>query len=353
MKNLEEQRVCVKFCFKLGKTFTETFLMLQRAYGDDCLSRTQCHGWYQRFKSGRTSTKDDPKSGRPSTSTDDYHIEKVRAVIRGNRHLTVREVSEEVGICKSSCHMILKEKLMMHLFAAKFMPHLLTDEQKRYRVKISQELINCTNVNKNFLKNLITGDESWIHSYDVETNKQSMQWMGTSSPRPKKARQTITNVKVMLIVFFDWNGIVHYEFVPRDQTINKDFYLEVLKRLINAVQMKRPEAWKNKTWMLHHDNAPAHTSIPIRELLTKHETTLVPKPPYSPDLTPADFFLFPKLKSTLKGCHFQTVEEIEECVQINLNLIPQIDFQNAFQNLKKRWEQCIDNGGDYFEGDKL
>jgi transposase len=76
--------------------------MLQQAYEKDCLSRTQCYEWYQRFKLGRTSIEDDPKSGRPSTSTDDDHVETVRAVIRENRSLTVREVAEEVGICKSS-----------------------------------------------------------------------------------------------------------------------------------------------------------------------------------------------------------------------------------------------------------
>jgi len=76
--------------------------MLQRAYGEDCVSRTQCHEWHQRFKSGRTSIEDDPKCGRPSTSMDDDHDEKVLAVMRQNRRLIVREVAEEVGICKVS-----------------------------------------------------------------------------------------------------------------------------------------------------------------------------------------------------------------------------------------------------------
>ena len=67
--------------------------MLQQACVEDCLSRTQCYEWYKRFKSGRTSIEDDPKSGRPSSSTGDDHIEKVRSVIRENRRLTVREVS--------------------------------------------------------------------------------------------------------------------------------------------------------------------------------------------------------------------------------------------------------------------
>jgi len=72
--------------------------MLQQAYGEDCLCRAQCHEWYQRFKSGRTSIEYDHKSGRPSTSMNDDHVEKVLAAIRQNRRLNVREISEEAGI---------------------------------------------------------------------------------------------------------------------------------------------------------------------------------------------------------------------------------------------------------------
>jgi len=160
--------------------------MLQQAYGEDCLSRTQCYEWYQRFKSDRTSIEDDHKSGRPSSSTGDDHIEKVRSVILENRRLTIREVSEEVGISKSSCHTILTEKLKMHRVAAKFVPRLLRDEQKQNRVTVSQELLDRSNTDENFLKNVITGDETWVYGYDVETKVQSSQWVGKSSPRPKK-----------------------------------------------------------------------------------------------------------------------------------------------------------------------
>ena len=119
-------------------------------------------------------------------------------------------------------------------------------------------------------------------------------------------------MKLMLIVFFYWKGIVHCEFVPRGETVNKEFYLNVLKRLREVVRRKRPGAWTNNTWLLHHDNAPAHASFLIREFLTNHETTVVPQPHYSPDLAPSDFFFFPKFKSSLKGRRFQKVEEIEE-----------------------------------------
>jgi hypothetical protein len=84
MSTLTKQCMCVKFCFKLGKTFTETFEMLQKVFGDETTSRTRTYEWYRRFKDSQTSTEDDPHSGRPSTSTDNDSIERVQAVIRSN-----------------------------------------------------------------------------------------------------------------------------------------------------------------------------------------------------------------------------------------------------------------------------
>ena len=105
--------------------------------------------------------------------------------------------------------------------------------------------------------------------------------------------------------------------------------------------------------MLHHDNAPAHASLLIHEFLTKHEMTVVPQPPLSPDLAPADFFLFPKLKYSLKGRQFQMVEETEENSIRDLHTILQNMFQDGFQNWKRHWARCIKSGGEYLEGDKF
>jgi hypothetical protein len=112
-------------------------------------------------------------------------------------------------------------------------PRLLTEEQKANRVTVSQELFDCPNAYKNFLKNVLTGDETWMYGYDIETKDQSLQWVGKSSLRPKKARQSRSNVKV-IDHFVYLKGIVHHEFVPRGQTVNGQFYLEVMKRLREA-----------------------------------------------------------------------------------------------------------------------
>ena len=79
--------------------------------------------------------------------------------------------------------------------------------------------------------------------------------------------------------------------------------------------------------------------------------TVVPHPPYSPDLAPCDFFLFPKLKLRMKGRRFDTIEEIQEESQRVLDTIPKRDFQGCFQAWQKRWDRCIRAKGEYFEGD--
>jgi len=103
--------------------------------------------------------------------------------------------------------------------------------------------------------------------------------------------------------------------------------------------------------MLHHDNAPAHASLLIRSYLAKHQTSAVPHPPYSLDLAPADVFLFPKLKTTLKGRRFRTIEQIRENAIRELRTTTESALQEAFQQWKKRWERCIACSGDYCEGD--
>jgi len=115
------------------------------------------------------SIDEDPQSGRPSTSTDDVHIDGVRDLILQNRRLTIREIAEYVGISFGSCQAILTEKLNLHRVATKFVHHVLTEDQKANRVNISQELLDRVSVDENFLKTIIIGNETWVYGYDIET----------------------------------------------------------------------------------------------------------------------------------------------------------------------------------------
>ena len=125
-----------------------------------------------------------------------------------------------------------------------------------------------------------------------------------------------------------------------------------MQSLREAVMKKRPDAWLENRWMLQHDKAPSHSSFLVRDFFAKYATTVLPQPPYSPDLAPAELFLFPKLKSTLKGRRFESIEAIKTNSLAHLRSIPKTAFQENFRTLKKRWQRCIQSRGEYFEGDK-
>jgi len=144
-----------------------------------------------------------------------------------------------------------------------------------------------------FLGNVITGDETWVCGYDPETRVQSSQWKSPSSPRAKKARQSKSNIKVMIILFLALHAIVRDEFVPRNTTVNSECYKGLSDRLRNDVRIKRPEKWANG-FILPHGNAPCHPSLLVRQFLSNKNITACPHSPYSPDLAPCDFWLFPK-----------------------------------------------------------
>ena len=133
----------------------------------------------------------------------------------------------------------------MRRVAAKFIPRLLTEDQRNSRLTVCQDLKRELENDPNFLSRVITGDESWCYGYDPESKQASSQWKTPASPWPKKIRQVRSNVKTMLICFFDIQGIVHREFVPRGQTVNQEFYLGVLKRLRDRVRRTRPELWRS------------------------------------------------------------------------------------------------------------
>ena len=158
---------------------------------------------------------------------------------------------------------IVEEDLGMRKFSTKTVSRILTHGQKQRRLHISSDLLR----NAEMFDRGITGDETWCFQYDAETKRQSLQWKTQNSPRPQKeARMSRSQVKTMLVCFFDHKETVHYEFIAQGQTVNPQCYLEVLTWLRESVQRKRPGLWPDK-WILHQDNAPAHDALRFSEFL--------------------------------------------------------------------------------------
>ncbi|KAG5322109.1 SETMR methyltransferase, partial [Acromyrmex heyeri] len=153
-----EQRAVIKFNAKLGKSASETFRLMQQVYGSQCLGRTAVFEWHKRFLEGREILEDDKKSGRPILVRTPEMIEKVRDFVANDRNASLKMMEEALNISRETIRTILHEDI-------------------------------------NFLKSIVTGDETWCFQYD-----------------PSK-------IKTMLITFFDSKGIIHKEFVPTGQLL--------------------------------------------------------------------------------------------------------------------------------------
>ena len=120
----------------------------------------------------------------------------------------------------------------------------------------------------------------------------------------RRKQESKSEVKVMLITFFNVRGIIHSEFLPQGQTINLQVYKEILQLLLRSVREKRRELWQDKSRLLHHDRAPAHNALSIRQFLAEKNIAILEKPPYSPDLALCDLFYFPQAHGDYQGDQF-------------------------------------------------
>ncbi len=196
------------------------------------------------------------------------------------------------------------------------------------------------------------GDKSWVFEYDPKMKRQSMEWKEKGKARTKWVRMSKSKVKVMVIFFFDWQGIILQDFVPPWQTANAAYYIEVLKNLRPRILWKRPELWAENNWVLHHDNVPTHSALAMRLFLGKHVTTVInPPPPFARSCT---LWLFPILQNerTLKRDSFwwNRAEDIKEnCSQV-FKTIPKEAYERYFKRWKSRMEKCIVARGSTLKG---
>ena len=133
-----------------------------------------------------------------------------------------------------------------------------------------------------------------------------------------------------MIPFFDSTEMIYTHWVPTGQTVNKEYYVEVLREFTKRFRRKRPELFKSGQWHFHQDNALVHNSILVTDYLTMMGIKTVCHPPYSPDLAPCDFCLFPKVNEKLRGCRYETIEEMKEAVTKIIDTLLQEDFYGAF-----------------------
>jgi len=149
-----EQGLVIKFCFKAGKSATETLQMVNAAYGDQALSCSDVFRWYGWFHDGREDIEEDPRSGRPTECRNDNNVEKISQLLLQNHHLSLRMLAYEVNIGKDTVRKIVVEDLRKRKICSRFIPHFLTPEQKDWRTAACRDLIATADSDPNSLRRL-------------------------------------------------------------------------------------------------------------------------------------------------------------------------------------------------------
>ena len=201
--------------------------MLEKAQMKPTVCRALVYKWHRRFSEGRTSIEDDSGRGR-KRKINGKLISAVSDVMEKDRRQTVAEVATQVGVSVGTIHTVLTEHLDMRRVSARWIPRLLSADDKSRRIQLSRSFLGrYEREGEEFLNRIITTDETWLYHYDPETKQQSSAWKHTSSPPPLKAKVRQSSRKNMFIFFMDAAGMLLIHAVPDGQTVNAAYYSKV------------------------------------------------------------------------------------------------------------------------------
>lgn len=348
MSNIEFRAV-IKFLTKQGKSVENILIEMGAVYGESCPGKTMVYKWNSLFKQGKESLEDDERPGRPNDVTTHEMVMKVEIAIMENGRLKLMELAKMFNISETTVYKIMHDHLNMSKISARWVPRMLSPLQKQYRVECCKEFLTlCGTDSIDIINRIVTGDETWVHFYDPESKQESMQWHTKGGPAPKKFKVVPSAGKVMATVFWDSEGILLIDYKSKGTTITGTYYADILHRLKEEIKSKR-RGKLTKGVLLLHDNAPVHKAKIAVSAMTSCSFEEIVHPPYSPDLAPSDYFLFPNLKKELRGRHFDSDKSLQAAVNEHFTGKDKNYFFDGIEKLIERCKKCIDVRGDYIE----
>ena len=265
------------YYFKKGKNATETQKKICAAYGEGAVTDWTCQKWFAKFRAGDLSLDHAPRSGRPVEVDSD----QIETLIENNQCYTTREIANILKISKSSIENHLHQLGYVNSFDV-WVLHKLSDKNLLNHISACDSLLK-RNENVLFFKQIVTGDEKWTLYNNV---KRKRSWGKWNDPPPTTPKAGFHPKKVMLCIWWDWNGILYYELLLENQMINSNKYCSQLDQLKAALDEKHPELVNRKCIIFHQDNARSHVSLMTRQKLLQLGCEVLIHPPYSPDIAP-------------------------------------------------------------------
>lgn len=348
MANLEI-RVVIKLLFGEGKKAADIKVHLDERYPGLSPSLNTIYFWIRQIKMGRIDLHNQVPGGQEITVRTPEMIAKVKEIVLQDRRLKLREIEALVYASSTTIYKILHDDLGMRKVSARWVPKLLNDAQKKFRVDCARSFIKrCGDDPDSIYQQIVTGDETMVLYFDPESKTESMEWRCPNEPRPIKAKVQQSRRKIMATVFWDLQGILMVDFKEEGTTVNARYYATLMERLREAIKEKRRGNLKRGVLLLH-DNAPVHTARVAKAAISKCGFEEIPHPPYSPDMAPSDYHLFRDLKKDLRGRKFDTEEDLHEAVWTFFNSKSSEYYYKGIEALYSRCKKCIEIRGYYIE----
>ncbi len=332
-----------------GKTVAKAHSELLRLHGGHTLSVSMVRRWFKKFAAGLPdiSVK---KTGELLTKLTPAKLAEIRALLDEDNTMCIHVIARRIGLSLQTVHHALRNKMKLKKHPAKYVPHALTDQQRQRRVTMARDLQMRFTRAPTLQDRVVTGDKSWFWCYEPEMKRSTSAWLCSNECQPQKTSKDHHVRKVMLIIFWNAQGVIHREFVPDGHGVDRHVYLRTMKELREKLRRHCPDLWRTQNFWLHHDSALTHRADIVVIYLDRTNTKILPHPPYSPDLAPSDFFLFARMKKNMRGITFNSVEALKQWVDFKLGQIAQWEYAHALhESWNRRIQACIDHEEHDFE----
>jgi len=334
-------RVLLRHYWKKGFSSRAATKEICDVEGEDYVSKSAAGRWFKRFQDGDIDLEDKPRSGRPPEIDDDVLL----ATLQEDTHASSRDMSVTLDCHHSTvCEHLRKLGFSKRKFRQ--VPHELTAEQAKRRIEVCKQLLENP-LDERFFKRIVTCDEKWIYFRNHDTRRQ---WALSGQAVEPVAKRGRFEPKVMMCVWWNYHGVIHYELVPNGRAVNADLYSEQLERVHQAIRQLYPALVNRGRVLLQHDNARPHVSRRVREKIEElGGIEVLPHPAYSPDLAPSDYYLFRSMAHFLRGRTFETPEDVENGCREFFDSKPREWYKRGIEELAQRWMSVIEHNGLYFK----
>jgi histone-lysine N-methyltransferase SETMAR len=327
--------------YKLGIPVLETYQQFKSIYGSLIPELDTIRYWYREMEESGTLRTIRVSTGRPC---DPLLTSYVTSALEERPSASAKEIAFKLNRSPTTIKRVLTEDLHLQKISFRWVPHDLTESHKRQRVTLAEELQSILEAEKERgYEYIVTGDESWLFL----KNPPRAAYLPVGTPRPLMPKQALGAKKTMLTVFFSGNRFWRLDYLPKGVNMSGPVFVHRILAPMRAYFDANP-LFENRGIVLHCDNASSHRSTDTQRFMFLNRFYPTPHPPYSPDLSPPDFFLFGDLKRWMKGQWFKSAEELEEAVSTYLLDIKPDTLYSVFDEWIHRCKEVQRTGGEYY-----